>query len=253
MTPTEKQKARDRARAYYYANKERCLERAKAWRAANKDKVKAYNAAYHEEHRDRENARSQAWKDAHRESMNARRREKYALNIDQERARARIRKRLKYSINPQKYRELASIERAKPGYKLRQAFVAQAWAERNRHRTRAAAKRWYQRNLIHARIQLAISQASRRQRRVGWGNTHEISAIYAQAAKLTRDTGRRYVVDHIIPLKGKNVSGLHVAGNLRVIEQSENARKSNKWEPSDVDVITGATPESNQSSQLTLF
>lgn len=57
-----------------------------------------------------------------------------------------------------------------------------------------------------------------------------IAALYAKAALLTRTTGRSHVVDHIIPLKGRTVSGLHVESNLRVIERSENARKSNKWE-----------------------
>ena len=36
-------------------------------------------------------------------------------------------------------------------------------------------------------------------------------------------------VDHIIPLQGKNVSGLHVFSNLRVIPGEENVKKSNKY------------------------
>ena len=52
--------------------------------------------------------------------------------------------------------------------------------------------------------------------------------LYLQAIKLTKLTGERYVVDHIVPLISDVVCGLHVPWNLRVITQEENLRKSNK-------------------------
>ena len=75
-----------------------------------------------------------------------------------------------------------------------------------------------------------LAQATRRRRYVSWANVEAVAAVYAKAALLRRTTGRSYVVDHIIPLKNRKVSGLHVENNLQIIERSENARKSNKWE-----------------------
>lgn len=56
----------------------------------------------------------------------------------------------------------------------------------------------------------------------------EIRKLYLLAQELTKTTGERYVVDHIIPLINDVVCGLHVPWNLRVITQEENLQKSNK-------------------------
>jgi hypothetical protein len=55
-----------------------------------------------------------------------------------------------------------------------------------------------------------------------------IRNLYLQAQQLTKLTGERYVVDHIVPLINPTVCGLHVPWNLRVITQEENLIKSNK-------------------------
>jgi 5-methylcytosine-specific restriction endonuclease McrA len=56
----------------------------------------------------------------------------------------------------------------------------------------------------------------------------EMRKLYLDAQRLTKITGERYVVDHIIPLINPEVCGLHVPWNLRVMTQEENLRKSNK-------------------------
>ncbi len=57
-----------------------------------------------------------------------------------------------------------------------------------------------------------------------WVNTEDIKKIYSKVTK-------GFEVDHIVPLVGENVCGLHVPWNLRIISASENRRKSNKLLP----------------------
>jgi hypothetical protein len=62
-----------------------------------------------------------------------------------------------------------------------------------------------------------------------WSENVCILALYNIAASL-RASGADVQVDHVVPLKGKNVSGLHVRSNLRIIPSSENQRKNNRFE-----------------------
>jgi hypothetical protein len=116
----------------------------------------------------------------------------YARNKDTVKARANARPKTEVNQYKRKYKE------ANP--ELYKALVS---VRKRRHRN--ATPKW-----VTVGQKLAMRQ------------------LYLQAMELTKLTGERYVVDHIVPLLSDEVCGLHVPWNLRVITQEENLKKSNK-------------------------
>lgn len=119
------------------------------------------------------------------------------------------------------------------------------WQKNNPEKRNAAARRRYQRNLEKSRAYIAAQQRAHPARRrmneakrrasMGqavpkWANRFFIEEIYDLAARRTKLLGKKYVVDHIVPLKSNIVCGLHCEGNLQVITDSQNCRKGNlRW------------------------
>ncbi len=62
-----------------------------------------------------------------------------------------------------------------------------------------------------------------------WADKKAIRNMYLEARRLTKVTGVKHEVDHIIPSNHKLVCGLHVENNLQILTEYENAVKSNKF------------------------
>lgn len=90
---------------------------------------------------------------------------------------------------------------------------------------------WRRANLDKHIARVVMYRQKRRSASPSWLSDAEVAKIlakYSEARWMTRRTGIRHEVDHIVPLQGKTVSGLHVPWNLRVIPARENAKKSNR-------------------------
>jgi hypothetical protein len=61
-----------------------------------------------------------------------------------------------------------------------------------------------------------------------WANQDKMRSIYIEAKRLQKQNGVKYDVDHIIPLQGIAVCGLHVENNLQILLSSQNRSKHNK-------------------------
>lgn len=118
----------------------------------------------------------------------------------------------------------------------------------NQKNRREQAIKYYRKDLIKSRAKqltqqknnlskFAAYEAKRRaiklQRTPPWLTEDHywmMKETYAFAAFRTKIFGFRWHVDHIVPLQGQNVSGLHVPWNLQVIPAVENIAKHNKFE-----------------------
>lgn len=98
-----------------------------------------------------------------------------------------------------------------------------SWAKRNKERLRDYREQHRPQHASRQRARMAVH----RNAFPSWADRKRIASIYIEAATLTKDTGRLYEVDHIIPLQGKTVCGLHVENNLQVLLSEQNRQKSN--------------------------
>lgn len=92
-----------------------------------------------------------------------------------------------------------------------------------------AKSNWRQCNRGHTNYLSRRRQRYVRQATPGWADCETIKQLYVQASTLSEVLGVVHHVDHIIPLRGDLVCGLHTPDNMQIITKQANLRKGNKY------------------------
>ena len=128
--------------------------------------------------------------------------------------------------NPEKVK-LAKAKYAAANKEAVKARIA-AWREVNKEKMAEARRAWREANNHKERAYVRKRQAAKLQRTPSWLSPDDywlMEEAYELAVKRTKLFGFQWDVDHIYPLQGKTVSGLHVPLNLQVIPGVLNSSK----------------------------
>lgn len=122
-------------------------------------------------------------------------------------------------------------EKEKNNSEERRKYMSK-YADKNRTKIRKIASEWQKNNKGKVNANTALRHTAKMQRTPKWLTKQDklhIKCLYQVAAMRTKESGESWHVDHILPLQGKNVCGLHVPSNLRVIPATENISKGNRY------------------------
>lgn len=186
-------KARDKAN--YLKNREAKLAKCSIRRSEKKAEIKQYMVAYYQRNRDSVLAKSAEYRQ--RPEVMERERERQKMYYAARSAEIQDKRRAGMTVE----------RREKFNQYLKQHYEANKSAYIARGGKRRAAK-------LRATV--------------AWADIDAIKRIYLMAEKTSRETGIQHHVDHVIPLRGRNVSGLHVEYNLQIIPATQNRRKANR-------------------------
>lgn len=140
-------------------------------------------------------------------------------------------KRQHYAVNKELYSLRYKSYCARNREQLRQ--IRRRYYAANKEKFSSKYKIWIENNRAVKRALNAKDRAAKRQATPKWlTNTQkaDIRNLYIEADKIWRLSEIPQVIDHIIPLQGKHVCGLHVPWNLQILTAQENGSKGNKYE-----------------------
>lgn len=184
------------------------------WVASNKEQVAEIHRSYVARNRESVRAKNLAWELANK----GRRAVQRKIRTTEKREESRAYDAARYAADPEKNQA-----------------AARAWKAANPERAKASAVQWAKQNPHKVRAQASRRRATKLCAMPLWygDRDREVEVgLCDMAVALERATGEKWHVDHIYPLLGKDVCGLHVWQNLRVIPATLNISKNNRTDAS---------------------
>ena len=104
-----------------------------------------------------------------------------------------------------------------------------AYRKNNPEKRKETVRNWDQANKPKRNASAASRRSQKLKATPAWANKEAIDYVYYTAKLLEDVYGTKWHVDHIVPLKGKNVCGLHTHTNLQLLTPKQNLEKSNTF------------------------
>lgn len=146
----------------------------------------------------------------------------YHKNKDKNRSKRKEQCKKYYSKYRERILERDRSKRLSREYKKNESQRYKKYYSKNREKELARCKRYRERNRDSYNAARRIRKKKIKEATPKWVNREDILDFYKN-----RPTGCH--VDHIVPLKGKGVCGLHVPWNLQYLPAVENLKKGNKF------------------------
>lgn len=126
----------------------------------------------------------------------------------------------------------AASKQWKEANKDKVAAYDKEWQEKNKDKKAKNYKKWQQNNKGSVNAYNSKRRADEKAATPSWADLDKIKSLYNVAQYFDWISGGfvKHHVDHIVPLRGRNVCGLHVENNLQILIDKDNLRKSNNHE-----------------------
>jgi hypothetical protein len=204
----------------------------KAWLEANKEILKEKKRAYYQANKEKIKAKVKDYRDSNLDKCRETCRKYYANNSD--RLKEQVTKY--YFETKEERKEINKLRHIKYKEENKDKWLEskKKWRDNNKEKESLIGKRWREAHPEKCRAYVMNRIAAKMQRTPIWLTQEQkilIEQLYADAKRLEIETGVKHHVDHILPMRGKKVSGLHVPENLRIVTAKDNMTKSNRYEP----------------------
>jgi hypothetical protein len=157
-----------------------------------------------------------SWYEKNKEKHKANRKAYYQLNKEQQ----KLTSKAWQESNPDLQK--AYVKKYNKKHPEKTLASNQIYRENNKEKERERRKSNYYKNKAYSRAGVAKRKAAKLNQTPKWADLKGIQKFYENCPE-------GHEVDHIIPLQGKNVRGLHVLENLQYLPIFENRKKSNKF------------------------